>query len=150
MLLFCLIFSIVISGEVKSSNEVNGDIYPRKENRETYLALAEDTEGAVEGLLSENSKIKVWIEDLLQNEDDIQYYAYMDLNTESEPMQLVILEARKRIVFRQGWVADGVTGYVTDKDGNILDVLPHFSELFPSDWDPPIMSTEVDLSYYGK
>ena len=86
---------------------------------------------------------------LLQNEDVIQYYAYLDLSTAEESLQPVILEARNRIIFRYAWVADGLDGYVLNENKEIIEVVPQFSDLFPSDWDEPIMSTEVDLSYYG-
>ena len=71
-LLLSLICSIVISG-----NGVTEDIYSRDENGETYLVLAENAESTVERQLSKSSEMKVWIEGLLQNEDDIQRYAYM-------------------------------------------------------------------------
>lgn len=86
---------------------------------------------------------------LLQNEDAIQYYAYLDLSTAEESLQPVILEARNRIIFRCSWVADGIEGFVFDENGKIVEKVPQFSDLFPSDWDEPIVSTEVDLAYYG-
>ena len=75
--------------------------------------------------------------------------AYLDLSTAEESLQPVILEARKIIIFRYSWVADGIEGFVHDENGKIVEKVPQFSDLFPSDWDEPIVSTEVDLSYYG-
>lgn len=86
---------------------------------------------------------------LLQDEDAIQYYAYLDISTAESSLQPVILEARKIIAFRYSWVADGLHGFVHDNNGNIVEEVPQFSDLFPADWEEPIVPTEVDLSYYG-
>ena len=86
---------------------------------------------------------------LLQNEDDIKYYAYLDLSTAEESLHSVILEARKIIIYRSSWVADGQVGYVFDENGKIVEKVPNFSDLFPPDWEEPIESIEVDLSYYS-
>lgn len=90
------------------------------------------------------------MENLLQKEDDIQQYAYMDFESADESLRKVILAARRKIIFRQGWVADEIDGYIFDKNGNLIEELPHFSDLFPEDWDVPVTPTEVDLSYYGR
>lgn len=88
---------------------------------------------------------------LLGTEEDIQHYAYMKLDEADSSLHPVILQARNIIIHRFGWVADGVKGYVTDENGNIIEELPQFSDLFPVDWDVPIVTNnEVDLSYYGK
>lgn len=65
------------------------------------------------------------------------YYAYMDLEQAEESIKPIILEARKKIIFDKGWAADGITAYVEDAEGNIIEQLPHFSELFPADWEIP-------------
>ena len=88
------------------------------------------------------------LHDLLRTEEDIQYYAYLELGTADPEIVPVILKARDTIIFRQSWVADGVQGFVYDKNWNIIEEVPQFSELFPKDWSIPILSTEVDLSYY--
>ena len=61
----------------------------------------------------------------------------MNLDTASEEMRAQILEAREEIIFNQSWVADGMSGRIRDKDGNIKEELPQFSELFSADWDMP-------------
>lgn len=66
-------------------------------------------------------------------------YAYMDLDSASEEMKETILEARKTIIYSQSWVAEGVTGTITDVDGTVTE-LPTFSELFPQ-WDMPAVET---------
>ena len=86
----------------------------------------------------------------LKTEQDIQNYAYLDLDEVSPELVPVVIEARNKIIFRYAWVADGLEGFVYDKNGNIKEKLPQFSELFPEDWSVPILPTGVDLSYYGK
>ena len=93
---------------------------------------------------------KAVIDALLQNEEAIQYYAYLDLDTAAPELAPVILKARNIIIFRESWVADGIQGYVHDSDGNLVEVVPQFSELFPEEWSVPVLRTGVDLSYYGK
>ena len=90
------------------------------------------------------------IEDMLKEEEDIQYYAYLTLDDADPSLALVIIEARNRIIFRQSWVADGLKGYVHDRNGDVIEEVPQFSDLFPEDWDIPVLPVEVDLSYYGK
>lgn len=90
------------------------------------------------------------IEDMLKEEKDIQYYAYLTLNDADPSLVPVIIEARNRIIFRQSWVADGLKGYVHDRNGDVIEEVPQFSDLFPEDWDIPVLPVEVDLSYYGK
>ena len=42
-------------------------------------------------------------------------------------------------------------GGTISKDGDIVEQIPTFSELFPDDWEVPTVSTtEIDLSYYGQ
>lgn len=88
------------------------------------------------------------IQDLLKTEEDIQYYAYLELESADPDVIPVILKARDAIIFRQAWVADGVQGFLHDKNGNIIGTIPQFSELFPENWSVPTVPTEVDLSYY--
>ena len=71
--------------------------------------------------------------------------AYMSLDGQSEAMQAKIVKARNAIIFNNSWVSDEAIGYVKDVDGNIIEELPKFSELFPEDWEVPSMeSSEVD------
>jgi len=82
----------------------------------------------------------------------LEYYAYMDLETADTITKGEILEARNEIILSESWAADGIYAYVSDPDGNIVNVLPQFSELFPSDWDVPsfqvsdsIVATESNM-----
>ena len=93
-------------------------------------------------------KAKDQIGDLLKTEEDIQYYAYLELESADPDIIPVILKARDMIIFRQAWVADGIQGFLHDENGDIIKPIPQFSELFPENWSVPVMSTEVDLSYY--
>lgn len=66
-----------------------------------------------------------------------EHYAYMNIEDVSEELKPVIWEARMEIIFSNSWVADEINGRVLDDAGNVIEVLPHFSELFPDDWDVP-------------
>lgn len=66
-----------------------------------------------------------------------EYYAYMNMEYVSEELKSVIWEARMEIIFNNSWVADEINGRVLDEAGNVIEVLPHFSELFPDDWVVP-------------
>ena len=48
---------------------------------------------------------------------------------------------KKSIIFSKEWVADGHTCFVEDSTGEIVRVLPTFSEVFPEDWDVPVHPT---------
>lgn len=88
-------------------------------------------------------------EQYLNSEEDIQYYAYLDMSTAEEEIKPVILIARNTIIHRQSWVADGLNGQILDRGGNVKRNLPEFSELFPADWELPVsLANQVDLSYY--
>lgn len=102
------------------------------------------TEKSMEGEDSET------IENILKEEESIQYYAYLTLDDVDPSLVPVVIEARNRIIFRQSWVADGLKGYVHDRNGDVIEEVPQFSDLFPEDWDVPVLPVEVDLSYYGK
>lgn len=72
---------------------------------------------------------------------EAEQYAYLDLDTATSALQEKILDARNTIIFSKDWVADGYEAYVEDvTTGEILEVLPSFSELFP-DWDLPADDT---------
>lgn len=84
--------------------------------------------------------------------EGLDYFAYMDLESADASLKPVILEARRRIIFSSSWVADEIDGWVTNPDGTVEEVVPHFSEIFPSDWELPAVPPEelgVDLDYYG-
>lgn len=72
----------------------------------------------------------------------VEYYAYMDLESADKLTKEMILEARNEIIFSESWVADEVDGWITNPDGTVVEVLPHFSELFPSDWDVPAYTVD--------
>ena len=71
----------------------------------------------------------------------VEQLAYMDLEQASTEIQAKILEARREIIFSHSWVADGLQGAVYDRYGNVVEELPHFSEIFPSDWEIPVFTT---------
>lgn len=65
--------------------------------------------------------------------------AYMEIENASDEMRAHIIAAREEIIFSESWVADGLSCYICDEDGNIKEVLPQFSDLFPADWDLPVL-----------
>ncbi len=75
---------------------------------------------------------------MTETTNDIEKYAYMEFETAPEVLQPKILEARSDIIFNTSWIADDLNAYVIDEEGNIVEELPHFSEVFPNDWDIPV------------
>lgn len=69
----------------------------------------------------------------------VEEYAYMDLESAPKSLQQQILAARNDIIFNTSWIADDLDAYVTDAKGNIIEEVPHFSEVFPSDWEVPVL-----------
>lgn len=108
----------------------------------TYDLLEEKTEDQTvlthQDLATNDDSINQAIAEALQCEEDIQYYAYLDLETAGDDLKPIILAARNQIIFRYSWVADGLSGRVYSSDGTLIEEQPHFSELFPEDWDPPV------------
>lgn len=66
-----------------------------------------------------------------------EYYAYMILEDAPEELKPVILEARKQIIHNSDWVDDELDGWILDPEGNVIETLPHFHEIFPEDWEIP-------------
>ena len=91
-----------------------------------------------------NSKVS----EILKSEENIQYYANLSTENVDDSLKEIILAARNKIIFRYSWVSDEVNGRVCDENGTIIEELPHFSDLFPEDWDEPVLNVVVDLSYY--
>jgi hypothetical protein len=72
----------------------------------------------------------------LQKTDSL---AYMDIDAAPQELKEKILEARNQIIFSKDWTYDG-SAFVIDLDsGEIVEKLPMFADLFPSDWNPPVM-----------
>jgi hypothetical protein len=76
-------------------------------------------------------------EDLLAAEE----YAYLDSSEATPAAKAVILAARENIIFHNSWVTEGVVGWIFDSEGEIVEYLPQFSDLFP-DWDVPIQAAQ--------
>ena len=68
-----------------------------------------------------------------------EYYAYMQIESAETEFIPVILEARRRIIYQDGagWVEDHIEGCIRDSDGVVIEILPHFHEIFPDDWEIP-------------
>ena len=64
-----------------------------------------------------------------------EYYAYMILEEANEALHPIILEARWRIISDASWVDDDINGYIADENGNIIEIVPHFHDIFPADWE---------------
>ena len=68
---------------------------------------------------------------------ETEYYAYLDIEEAKADVKAQLLLARNAAIFEKSWVADGFEGYIGDaRTGEVLQVLPKFSELFPN-WDIP-------------
>lgn len=64
-----------------------------------------------------------------------EYYAYMILDEAEESLKPIILEARWRIISNTSWVDDELNGHIEDEAGSIIEIVPHFHEIFPADWE---------------
>lgn len=80
---------------------------------------------------------------ILANEElsTVAPYAYMNLDTASEPLKDKILESRNIIIQSQSWSTDP-RSYTKLPDGTI-EYDPLFSDLFPG-WDLPVWNTLDD------
>lgn len=99
--------------------------------------------------LTEQCQIAEAEAQVLSSDEAIQYYAYLNLDAAEDDLRPIIIAARNKIIYRHSWVADEVYGEILDQDGDVKEVLPHFSDLFPTDWEVPVESQELDLSYYA-
>lgn len=73
--------------------------------------------------------------DVYLKEHGEEYYAYMILDEAEESLKPIILEARWRIISNTTWVDDDLNGHIEDEMGNIIEIVPHFHEIFPADWE---------------
>lgn len=69
--------------------------------------------------------------------------AYMDLNAADADTRASILQARRTVIENSTWVADDLIGWIEDEDGNIIEYVPHFHEIFPADWEIPTYSDDL-------
>ena len=76
-----------------------------------------------------------------EDEEEVIYYAYMNVETAEESIKMKILQARNIIISNSSWTADGVKGCEENEEDGTVRELPQFSEMFPSDWEMPILST---------
>jgi len=114
---------------------------------EALFKSEEVLEGQTQEKYDGRESVEIYIpEDAVFTDDsEVFYYAYMDLNTTDESLKSKVLQARNIVIYNSSWVADGVNGYIEDKKTGTKRELPHFSEVFPSDWEMPIILTqEVD------
>ena len=69
--------------------------------------------------------------------------AYMDPDVADADTRASILQARRTVIENSTWVADDLTGWIEDKEGNIIEYVPHFHEIFPADWEIPTYSDDL-------
>lgn len=74
---------------------------------------------------------------------DVVNLAYMDLNSTNVDAHASILQARRVIIENSTWVTDELNGWIEDEEGNIVEVVPHFHEIFPEEWEIPIYPTST-------
>lgn len=85
-------------------------------------------------------------------ENSIEHYAYMDIHSAEPEFVPVILEARNRIIFSHSWTDKEVNGSVLDEEGNVIETLPCFYDIFPSDWEVPcfpVSDEKYPIYHYG-
>ncbi|NBJ90877.1 hypothetical protein [Acutalibacter sp. 1XD8-36] len=92
---------------------------------------------------------------------ETEYYAYLDIEKAKADVKAQLLLSRNATILGSNWVADGFEGYIGDaRTGEVLQVLPKFSELYPN-WDIPNYidvksaqerisgnETQIDISEY--
>ena len=84
--------------------------------------------------------------------NSLEYYAYMDIHSADPELIPVILEARNQIIFTHSWTHDEIDGSVLDKEGNVIETVPLFHDVFPTDWEVPCFpssSEEYPIYHYG-
>lgn len=110
------------------------------------LVTGQTTEAVPEDERSEMERMERLF---LQN--SLEYYAYMVLDEAPEELKPVILEARHRIILSSDWVADDQDAWVKDENGTVIETVPHFSDVFPSDWEIPVEKmTEDEKREHGQ
>ena len=82
----------------------------------------------------------------------VEELAYMDIDLAPQEMRDDIFAAREEIIFSHSWVADiddfsYVGELVDDETGEVIEILPKFSDLFPEDWDLPIALTMDEVAF---
>lgn len=128
-----ILYSVTLCAVVLSSSSILLWSTPVSANASEYSDIASNTMQNETGSVSLSMDE---IEEYLALED-LEYYAYMNLDEARSEIKPVIQEARNRIIFNTSWAADGTNAWVLDEDGNVIEKLPYFSQLFPSDWDMP-------------
>ena len=76
----------------------------------------------------------------------------MDIHSADPELIPVILEARDRIIFTHSWTDDEIDGRILDEDGNVIETVPYFHDIFPSDWEVPCFPSSSDehlIYHYG-
>lgn len=85
-------------------------------------------------------------------ENSIEHYAYMDIHSAEPEFVPVILEARNRIIFSHSWTDKEVSGRILDEEGNMIEAVPCFYDIFPSDWEVPcfpVSGEKYPIYHYG-
>lgn len=78
-------------------------------------------------------------------------YAYLNLESLNTARNAVseekVIESRNVIINSQSWVRDGGWSAIYHKSTGELTVLPEFHDLFPIDWNPPIVNDSVTENF---
>lgn len=128
-----ILYSVTLCAVILSSGSILLWSTPVSANASEYSDITSNTMPNETGSVSLSMDE---IEEYLALED-LEHYAYMNLDEARSEIKPVIQEARNRIIFNTSWAADGTNAWVLDEDGNVIEKLPYFSQLFPSDWDMP-------------
>ena len=108
----------------------------------TFAEGVSDTNNNSVDSFIELEDCNVNVKELLKTIEDVDYYAYLNLDSTEDSLKPVILEARRMYIERiagevGGLAADGVYAEEIAPDGTVVRVIPQFHELFPADWDYP-------------
>ena len=90
---------------------------------------------AVSAAVTEESSYTMEEINAYLDEHGEEYCAYMILDEADEPLKPIIREARWRIISNSTWVDDNLNGHIEDEMGNIIEIVPRFHDIFPTDWE---------------
>lgn len=132
-LCLCMVITLSVSAfdsNIKSDSK-DGDVVESDEIN--HAVLPSDCSSVAE--CDEISDLYLPNDCEFDNDNEVEYYAYMELSGADDILKEKILQARKIIISNTSWVADEINGCVTDRSGNVIRQLPHFHDIFPSSWE---------------
>lgn len=114
---------------------------------ENPIQAYHDAEGELQLVTIDIESVEPYFENY-----SLEYYAYMNIHSVEPNLIPVILEARNRIIFSSSWTDDNTEGTILDENGNIIETVPLFHDVFPADWEVPCFPSSSDehpIYHYG-